>query len=251
MMPVPKSVDEVIEQLDLIIAWCKERQSAMGYFAMLYRRMTAAVRDGIKAGMFSDAARMEKLDIVFASRYLDAWTAYTEQRRCTNAWWNAFEACNNSSLVVLQHLLVGVNAHINLDLGIAAATIAPGETIFLLQNDFEKINDVIASLTQSVEESLCRIWFPLRAITQISNRRQDAILNFSITTARKTAWANAVALAFIEGDVKETHINTIDGAVVTIGQRIASPGMMTELLLYPVREMENKQVAHNILLLES
>ena len=245
----PTSIQEVINNLDTIIAWSRANQNPMGYFAALYRRMTVAVMHGMQHNMFADAKRMEQLDIVFASRYLHAWEAYTQNQRCSNAWYTAFEACKDHRLIVLQHLINGVNAHINLDLGIAAADIAPGDSIFALQNDFNKINDVIASLMQAVQESLCKIWFPLRALQSIAGNRQDAVLNFSISTARQTSWANAVALAFIQGDVRDTHINTIDSAVVTIANRVISPGMITQMLLHPVREMENADVRQNIALL--
>lgn len=249
-MQPASTIEEVIARLDGIISWSRIQQSPAGYFAMLYRRMTVAVGDGIKNNYFEDGARMEQLDTVFANRYLQAWDAYTQQQRCSNAWYTTFEACSNTKLVVLQHLLAGVNAHINLDLGIAAAVVAPGEKIFALENDFNKINDVIASLTKAIEDALCKIWFPLRALENITGNGQDVVLNFSITTARKTAWANALALAFIQGDMRDTHINTIDAAVVTVANRIIHPGMVTEMMLYAVREMENTDVGKNIDLLQ-
>ena len=126
-MTVVNTIADVVSQLNIIIARSREQQSAIGYFAMLYRRMTLAVGEGIKNGFFEDGKRMEQLDTVFAGRYLDAWDAYTRQQKCSNAWYTAFEACNTPEPIVLQHLLAGVNAHINLDLGIAAATIAPGD----------------------------------------------------------------------------------------------------------------------------
>jgi Family of unknown function (DUF5995) len=249
-MKEANSIQEVIDNLDTIINWSRVNQSPMGYFAMLYRRMTAAVRDGIQNNLFEDGARMDKLDTTFANRYLQAWDAYTHQQRCSNAWYTAFEACSNKKLIVLQHLVAGINTHINLDLGIAAAAVAPGDTIFALQHDFDKINDIITSLTQSIQDSLCKIWFPLRALENITGNSQDALFNFSIVAARKASWANALALAFITADMRDTHINTIDAAVVTIAHRIISPGMMTEMLLHPVREMENTDVSKNIDLLQ-
>lgn len=249
MIPA-SSIQEVINDIDTIIGLSRTQQSPMGYFATLYRRMTVAVSDGIQNNIFEDGARMAQFDVLFANRYLQAWSAYTSQQRCTNAWYTTFEACSNQKLVVLQHLVAGVNAHINLDLGIAAATLAPGPAIFALQNDFDKINDVIASLLQGIQDSLCKIWFPLRAIESITNGSQDAVLNFSIVTARKTSWANALALAFMPEDMRDIHINTLDAAVVTIANGIINPGTMTELLLYPVREMENTDVSKNIDLLQ-
>ncbi|MEO6316366.1 MAG: DUF5995 family protein [Chitinophagaceae bacterium] len=244
------SIQEVIGHLDMIIAWSKKAESPIGYFAMLYRRMTVAVMDGIRDNAFADGKRMEQLDVVFANRYLAAWEAYTHQQHCTNAWYTSFEACKDDNLIVLQHLVGGINAHINLDLGIAAASIAPGNAIFNLQQDFDKINDVIALQMQSVQDALCKIWFPLRALLQVANNRQDIVLNFSIVTARKTSWTNAVALAFIPQALQETHINTIDAAVVTIGNRIIHPGIITGMLLHPVRQMENSSVSKNMELLQ-
>ena len=244
------SLQQVISNLDAIIAWSKTHQSPMGYFAALYRRMTVAVMQAIQNNVFEDGQRMQQLDIIFATRYLQAWENYTHQQHCSNAWYTTFEACSNDKLVVLQHLVAGVNAHINLDLGIAAATVAPGDKIFGLQNDFDKINDVIASLVQEVQDALCRIWFPLRAIVSIAGNSPDEVLNFSIGTARKASWANALALAFLQGDARDTLIHTIDSAVVTIANRIIHPGTMTGLLLQPVRAMENTDVSANIDLLK-
>lgn len=248
-MKQPASIQDVIDQLDVVIKWSIAQQHPVGYFATLYRRMTVAVMQGIQNNQFEDGKRMEQLDIVFATRYLQAWDSYSQQQRCSNAWYTAFEACANKKLIVLQHLMLGVNTHINLDLGIAAAQVAPGDTIFSLQHDFDKINDVIASLSQAVQDSLCKIWFPLKALENMTNNNQDTVLNFSISAARKAAWANAQALAFIPASIRDTHINTIDTAVVTIANRIIHPGMMTELLLYPVRQMENTAVSKNIALL--
>ena len=46
--------------------------------------------------------------------------------------------------VILQHLLLGINAHINLDLGIAAVETSPGNQLAPLKNDFDMINKLLA-----------------------------------------------------------------------------------------------------------
>jgi hypothetical protein len=152
------TVDEVITHLDNIIDWSKSRESRIGYFAILYRKMTAAVRDGINNNSFADSARMAQLDVIFANRYLQAWDAYVNKNPCPNAWCAAFDAAEKSSPIVLQHLLLGINTHINLDLAIAAAECCPAHKIFDLKSDFGKINSVIAHLVQSVQDTLAQIW---------------------------------------------------------------------------------------------
>lgn len=67
-----QSIADVLLELDLIITRCIATNNRAGYFAALYRRMTAAVKKGIATNAFEDGERMEKLDIIFAKRYIEA-----------------------------------------------------------------------------------------------------------------------------------------------------------------------------------
>ncbi len=241
-MKYAQSINEVITQLDDVIDWSKTHQSRIGYFASLYKLMTVAVQQGIINKKFDDGPRMEQLDVIFANRYLDAFYSYSNNKPCTNAWCKAFESCQTNNLVVLQHLILGINTHINLDLAIAAAQTCPGEKIYDLQNDFEKINGVIADTSQKVQNSLSNIWFPLRFLQKIANKREEAVLNFSITASRKASWANAVALALVQGTAHSNYINLMDAKVVDIGNRIMKPGIAMSFILKPVLLMETKSV---------
>ncbi len=237
------TVDEVIAHLDNIIDWSKSRQSRIGYFAILYRKMTAAVRDGIKNNGFADGERMAQLDVIFANRYLGAWDAYVNKKPCPNAWCAAFDAAEKKNLIVLQHLILGINTHINLDLAIAAADCCPGDKIYDLQGDFEKINTVIANLTQMMQDALAKIWLPMRAINRITNKEQDAVINFSIDTARKVSWKNALTLAAANADTKKTHIERMDNDVVCIADKIKHPGVFLSVLLAIIRIRETKSIS--------
>ena len=66
------TIDEVISALDDILAISKVKKSRAGYFAALYRKVTLAVKNGIASGIYEDGKRMEKLDVIFANRYLAA-----------------------------------------------------------------------------------------------------------------------------------------------------------------------------------
>lgn len=245
------TIDNVITQLDDIISWSVDNKSRIGYFATLYRRMTVAVKQGIIANEFQDGKRMEQLDIIFASRYFDAWNEYINEKKCSNAWRSAFDACQNSELIVLQHLLLGINTHINLDLCIAAAQCSPGNSIYGLQSDYEKINEIIEAQSQLIQNTLCGIWPPLKLLTSISNNQEKAVLNFSISTARKCSWANAIVLANIDEAQKDGHISQIDSMVVELGKQIIEPGIWMEFLLKPVRMMEDSDIDKLIGLLKN
>lgn len=250
MMPIEKIAD-VISSLEEIVQHCKDTQNRAGYFASLYKRMTMSVAEGILNGSFQDSSRMEKLDLVFAQRYLDALYAYQHKIHCSSSWQYAFDNCADTSLTVIQHLLIGINTHINLDLAIAAAQVAPGDSIFALEEDFNRINNVISALMNDVQECLCQVWLPMRLLTSIANNRQDAVLNFSIGIARKTAWANALLLANMNVSQQGIHITDMDKNTQLLGLKIHSPGILSEMLLRSIRLTEFEDISRTIGLINS
>ena len=69
----PPTIEEVIARLERIIDDALRGQSRIGYFAALYERVTSNVRRALVAGdVFRDNERMERLDVVFAERFLAA-----------------------------------------------------------------------------------------------------------------------------------------------------------------------------------
>ncbi len=243
------TIQQVLDRLDEIIITCENAPSRQGYFAVLYRRMTLAVQQGLQQKSFADSALMERLDVIFAKRYIDAFDAWQNNLPVTKGWNAAFTACNER-LTVIQHLILGVNTHINLDLAIATAEACPGIAITEMQADFDLINDTISSLVGEVQDKLTKVWWPLRFIRNITNNQHDAVINFSIVAARKAAWASSVALANIEGDARTNYINGIDNTVTTLANGIIKPGFMINLLLKLVRLFEYNDVKRVIQLIK-
>lgn len=246
-----KTIADVIAALDVIAKDCARTQNRAGYFAALYKRMTMAVSEGIQKGQFEDGQRMEALDILFAQRYLTAFDAFKQSTECSSSWQHALTGCGNRSLIVLQHLLLGINAHVNLDLAIAAAKLAPGNSIHALQKDFNHINTLIASLVDDVQKCLEEVWFPMRLIRDVVNRQGAAVLNFSMTTARKTAWANAVLLANMNAVDAAKHIKGMDAMVRSVGERISHPGLWPQMLMRVIRFTEYEDVGRTIRLIDT
>ena len=247
----PRTISEVISALDSIVQQCQQRRDRAGYFAALYKRMTVAVAEGIAAGVFEDGPRMERLDVAFARRYLAAWQAYQQKTDCTLAWKYAFDGCGSQRLIVLQHLVLGINTHINLDLAIAAAAVAPGPQIQALHTDFTRINDVISSLMDDVQQCLEQVWLPMRWLKRVAATQQTDVLNFSIGAARKAAWANATLLAHLPVAQQPAHIRAMDRTVHTLGQRIGNPGWWSKALLQLIRATEYEDVARTIRLIDT
>ena len=89
------TIEDVLVRMDQIVEECKQEQSRIGYFAILYRQVTRRVRDGILAGEFEDNPRMEILDVIFAKRFIDAYELWKSGKNPTESWRLAFEANKN------------------------------------------------------------------------------------------------------------------------------------------------------------
>ncbi len=242
-----QTIEQVVERLGEVVEWATRHEEPAGYFAALYRTVTVRVAEGIRDGFFDDGPRMERFDVVFATRYLEAFDAWTRGAPTTRAWAVTFAMTRHWRPIVIQHLLGGMNAHINLDLGIAAASVAAGEPLSSLKGDFSKINTILASLVQATKDDLSAIWPPLRWIDRLSGPADDAIVNFSMVLARDGAWEFAERLA---GLPKDEWLAAIDKRDQVIGTRLADlvyrPGMLASLLLLGIRLAERGTTSSKI-----
>lgn len=227
---LPRTIHEVISRLDEIIEYAITEESRLGYFAALYRRVTIAVRDGIRDGVFDDNESMERLDVAFANRYIEAYDRYHSGGQPTGAWRTAFDAAQRPELSVLQHLFLGMNAHIHLDLGVASAETAAGAHINSIERDFHQINDVLASLVPLVEEELGKIAHRFSTLEHIAHGIDQKVFNFSMAQAREDAWHFAQQLSFVEDpEHSEALISDRDGATVKLGHVIRHAGRLPKL----------------------
>ena len=70
-------------------------------------------------------------------------------------------------------------------------------------------------------------------------------MNFSISKARQTAWANALLISEIGEQGENQVIETTDTIVYKVAQGIQSPGRLTGTLLRWILWTESKDIAKN------
>lgn len=240
------SIDDIIAALEDIIVDSENNNNTLGYFAVLYQKVTKKVKEGIENGFFEDGARMEQLDIVFAERYLNAYYAFRKNEAITASWEKAFGISSNYWPIVLQHLLVGINAHINLDLGIAAAQVSQNKDINDLENDFNKINDILSSLVGEVQNNLSSIWPTLKRILKKTGRADDFMVDFSMKMARDGAWKFAKSIAGKSPDELSVLIAARDQKVAQNATLLTNPGLIAKVALFIIRLGERGSVSDKI-----
>ncbi len=218
-----QTIDDVISSLDEIVQQSYDEASRLGYFAALYRRVTCAVRDGIAAGTFQNGPLMEQLDVVFASRYLDALATFQTGGAASRSWMVAFQGCDDPDLLILQQLMTGMNAHINLDLGVAAAQVSPGAQLPQLKPDFDQINSVLASLVGTVASEIAAVSPLIGDLEKIGLRSETKLVNFDMTAARDAAWLTAEHLANEPSSLHDAMVSALDLGVSIQGRAILYP----------------------------
>ena len=166
---------------------------------------------------------MEQLDVVFASRYLDALATYQTGGTPSRSWVVAFQGCDDADLLILQQLLAGMNAHINLDLGVAAAQVSPGAQLPSLKADFDQINGVLASLVGIVEAEIAEVSPLIGDLEMIGLQDETSVVNFDMTAARDAAWLTALRLANEASALHEATIDGLDLAISLDGRAILYP----------------------------
>ena len=146
---MPTTVQEVLGALDRVIARAVDEGSRLGYFAAIYRKVTAKVAEGIGSGFFDDAERMQRLDVTFANRYLAALSTYQAGGTPTKSWAMTF---SRDQVVPADHPPAPAPRHQRphqprpRDRGRrhrARRTRWPS-----LRRDFDRINEILASMLQ-------------------------------------------------------------------------------------------------------
>jgi hypothetical protein len=241
-MHLPETIDEVLAELDKIIDTAVAEKNHAAIFAYVYRRTTAAIQQSIQAGLFEDNAQMEQFDVQFANYYIRAWHDYRAGKNGCAAWKLTFDAAQ-TPLTIAQHITLGMNAHINLDLGVAAATFMDGKELAHFKTDFMRVNAVLFSLTGEMQRKLGKVSKVLFLLDWLGRRNDERFINFGIAKARDFSWVTANRIWQSEADEKQGMIRVTDRNVTLIGQQLKAPkGWLLRVMLRTIRRFEEKKI---------
>lgn len=245
-----KTIDEVIDRLNQLVDRSLREDLPIGYFAALYLRVTEAVRRAILAGdVFQDNERMDQLDVLFANRFLDAWDAHTAGQKPTAPWALTFRALQRKDLAVFQHLALGMNAHIDFDLGLSAEEVCRqrGQPIASLREDFLTINTVLARLTPVMQVKLGQLSTTFSRLELLAPKLQTRLAGVLMGGARDAAWMFTERLGRQKGPKLRGKVMA-ERELVTVaaGEALLDPLLGEELLERIAREEAERSVRARI-----
>lgn len=247
-LPVAASLTDTVANFDTIIAWATEENSPIGYFATVYKRATLAIeRATMRPGRFRKPTRMEEFAKAFSQRYFDALNSYFAPPRRgqhpTAVWGVHVDGTKLKRPVILQHLLTAVNAHINLDLGIAACQVG-GANLPALRNDFNHVNAILGSQIQGVLDALSDVSPGLAEIRRLFLGEVDEVeeIRKLLITFRDAAWNYAVILSK-NPDLFDELVAGQDASTTELGRCYLKPPLPMSWILARVKDVEETDVA--------
>ena len=171
-------------------------------FLQCYQMMTANVLVAVDNGRFHDGPWVTQLLHRFADYYFDALALYDAQRPCSGVWQQAFSACGRKRVNVLQHLFLGVNAHINYDLVLTLVDLLQPEWATLdadarrrRYEDHTLVNDIIADTIDAVQDEVVERHSPLlKLVDWLAGPVDEFIVAELISHWRQEVWDTAVAM---------------------------------------------------------
>lgn len=237
-----KTVDDVLRMLGTIVADTTKRRDPLGYFAALYRQVTLRVKTGIDQGYFDDGPRMSRFDAAFANAYFTAYQRYRHHESPGRAWQFAFDRAQLDRTLILQDLLLGINAHINLDLGVTTGKTFGLSALEDFHDDFDRINATLASLIPLARKAVEEFSPRLAELSDAAGSGVVEALEFSVEAARDQAWRAATLVSLTPSAWRSVVTSTLDTQAKLVGRVVADPPEPVGSVVRRVRRAESTDV---------
>jgi hypothetical protein len=206
---------------------------ASGFFPAMYARVTERVELAAADGRIGDGERMERFARAFAARYLEPLRG---ERPMPGCWRAAADVASDRRLLIAQHLLLGINAHINHDLPLVVVGLAD-ETgdLAALRPGFDAINDILAETYPELVRDVGRVagW-----MAAMSAHGGGWAFNFSLRSAREVAWLNAERLHALPVAARPPAITELDDASRVLAYLVSRPPRPVSWLIPWIRRLE-------------
>lgn len=233
-----RTVEEVEAGLQRLEAHFWVRRDRRGVFATAYLHITRALRRDLEGGGFRNPAWVRAYLVSFGNLYRVALLNYERgEGPVAKAWRISFEAARVGAGFVIQHLVLGINAHINHDLPLALVEVGIDPARADKYHDHTRVNEVLQAATDGLKGEVSTRYAPvLSRLDRLAGRFDDDATRFSIPKAREHAWTFAVALTSCGSDPEKVRLRTLlDEQAAVLARLILAAPTRRPLLVRTVR----------------
>lgn len=158
-----QSVPEIIRSFEWLENYFFVQKDLRGIFTTAYLQITRSIAEAIKTGTFVNNSWTENYLICFANLYRKALLRYELDNSdfVPKSWQIAFDLAKHRQGLVIQHLLLGINAHINHDLAIALFEIKIMLERDQKYSDHTKVNLILEKATEDLKHGVAEKYAPI------------------------------------------------------------------------------------------
>jgi hypothetical protein len=199
-------------------------------FLNCYMLMTQNMLKAIEAGEFNDPDWVDVLLHRFADYYFEALKAYELNDPATPAVWQlAHRAAGKPETLVLQNLLLGINAHINYDLVLTLVDLLAPEWKQLSadqceqrHSDYCQVNEIIRYTIDTVQDEVVERYSPIMdLVDKMMGPLDEWLISQLITNWRDEVWDKAVRLmTTVDVEERRRLLDQLEAATVERAEAI-------------------------------
>jgi len=191
----------VLNQMNQRVQEWEAAHDRRSIFLGCYAMMTGNMLDALDTSRFADDAWVARLLARFAQYYFEALESYEmHQPETPHVWQLAHDTAQHEHVMTVQHLLIGVNAHINFDLVFAVAELLSPEwdTLTAEQRaqrraDYDLVNAIIGETIDRVQDQILEVRSPwLDIIDKLLGPVDEWLISEVISHWRDDVWQNAM-----------------------------------------------------------
>jgi hypothetical protein len=234
------TVDDVSRLFQQCLDTARAENSADGYFPLIYIWVTRDIL--AEAQRFESPEVLRRMTVVFANRYFSARRQFRAGEPASRTWSLTFQAARTSPALVVQHILLAMNAHINVDLGVAVA-----ETE-LSWADFSRVDRILGAGIDRTQSRLNRTTRLLSALDVVAGGFDEMFASFSLSAARRHAFDLAQRLRATPPAARPAVIAEAEDLAHRLGQRLLSPPSLRDRLLLAAMRLSERNLSPRELL---
>jgi hypothetical protein len=177
------SKQDVIKKMEQTAQQWESQQDPRAIFLRCYSMMSANMLQALEDNRFQNTEWVATLLHRFADYYFDALACFDCGEEVPAVWQHVHQLSTGKKLHVLQHLLLGVNAHINYDLVLTLNDVlkkdwqklSPEERQSRYQ-DHVRVNTIIAETIDKVQDEVVEQYNPrMDLVDQLMGRLDEKL----------------------------------------------------------------------------
>lgn len=238
------TVDEVVLSFLTLEDLFRLRLDQRAVFVTAYLHITQDIQGKLRqGGFFHDDAWLTRYLLAFANRYRAALSQYEQGNSSLvpKSWRLSFEASSQGRALVIQDLLLGINAHINHDLSLSLVEAGIEEPLRAARlADHNRVNEVIRQITGDIQLRIANQYSAaLGALDRLFGGLDEGFTNFSFEKARAHSWEMAVSVCDAQGEeARSLARRKIDEQAGFIGRLMLLPNVRAPWLIEAIKYID-------------